>query len=86
MTALLQVVFVNVALSADNAVVIGMASLGLPAHQRLRALWLGVQPDGFIAIEQAGSITSLGVDAYYSVKPIARYAYAKPNKNPERIG
>ena len=42
MTALLQVVFVNVALSADNAVVIGMASLGLPAHQRLRALWLGI--------------------------------------------
>ena len=45
-----------------------------------------VQPDGFIAIEHAGSITSLGVDAYYNVQRIARYAYAKPNKNPERIG
>ena len=45
-----------------------------------------VQPDGFIAIEQAGSITSLGVDAYYNVQPIARYAYAKPNKPPGRIG
>jgi YjbE family integral membrane protein len=41
-TALLQVIFVNVVLSADNAVVIGMASLGLPAHQRLRAVWLGI--------------------------------------------
>ncbi len=41
-TALAQVVFVNVVLSADNAVVIGMATLGLPAHQRLRALWLGI--------------------------------------------
>lgn len=45
-----------------------------------------VQQDGFIAIEKAGSITSLGVDAYYNVEPIARYAYAKPNKNPGRIG
>jgi YjbE family integral membrane protein len=42
LSALLEVVFVNVVLSADNAVVIGMASLGLPAQQRLRALWLGI--------------------------------------------
>src|SRR5690242_8150908 len=42
LSALLEVIFVNVVLSADNAVVIGMASLGLPATQRLRALWLGV--------------------------------------------
>ena len=41
-TALLQVVFVDVVLSADNAVVIGMATLGLPAHQRMRAVWLGI--------------------------------------------
>ena len=31
-SALIQVVFVNVALSADNAVVIGIATLGLPPH------------------------------------------------------
>jgi YjbE family integral membrane protein len=42
LSALLEVIFVNVVLSADNAVVIGMASLGLPAQQRLRALWLGI--------------------------------------------
>jgi YjbE family integral membrane protein len=42
LTALLQVVFVNVVLSADNAVVIGMVSLGLPARQRSQALWLGI--------------------------------------------
>ena len=41
-SALVQVVFVNVALSADNAVVIGIACIGLPAHQRLRALWIGI--------------------------------------------
>jgi YjbE family integral membrane protein len=42
LSALLQVIFVNVVLSADNALVIGMASLGLPARQRLRALWVGI--------------------------------------------
>src|SRR3954471_16857001 len=42
LSALLQVIFVNVVLSADNALVIGMASLGLPPRQRLRALWLGI--------------------------------------------
>ncbi|MBN8873557.1 MAG: YjbE family putative metal transport protein [Rhodospirillales bacterium] len=39
---LAEVVFINVVLSADNAVVIGMAALGLPAQQRLRALWIGI--------------------------------------------
>jgi YjbE family integral membrane protein len=42
LSALLQVIFVNVVLSADNAVVIGMAAMGLPPVQRLRALWLGI--------------------------------------------
>src|SRR5690242_680623 len=42
LSALLQVILVNVVLSADNALVIGMASLGLPARQRLRAVWLGI--------------------------------------------
>ena len=41
-TALVEVVFVNVVLSADNAVVIGLAAMGLSARQRLRALWLGI--------------------------------------------
>jgi YjbE family integral membrane protein len=42
LSAMLEVIFVNVVLSADNAVVIGMASLGLLPAQRLRALWLGI--------------------------------------------
>jgi YjbE family integral membrane protein len=42
LSALLQVIFVNVVLSADNALVIGMAAMGLPTAQRLRALWLGI--------------------------------------------
>ncbi|MBN8897202.1 MAG: YjbE family putative metal transport protein [Rhodospirillales bacterium] len=42
LATLAEVVFINVVLSADNAVVIGMAALGLPAQQRLRALWIGI--------------------------------------------
>jgi flavin reductase (DIM6/NTAB) family NADH-FMN oxidoreductase RutF len=37
-----------------------------------------VQPDGFIAIEKAGSITSLGIDGYYKTEVIDRFDYAKP--------
>jgi YjbE family integral membrane protein len=42
LAALCQVVFINVVLSADNAVVIGMAAMGLPARDRMRVLWLGI--------------------------------------------
>lgn len=35
--------------------------------------------DGFIPLEQAGSICSLGIDGYYTTQPIARFAYAKPD-------
>ena len=57
--ALVQVIFVNVALSADNAVVIGIASVGLPAHQRLRALWLGIGLATVLRVIFALAATSL---------------------------
>ncbi len=44
-----------------------------------------IQPDGFIALEKAGSIASLGIDGYYAASPIARYAYAKPGKEPTKL-
>lgn len=44
-----------------------------------------IQPDGFIAIEKAGSICSLGIDGYYDAAPVARYAYAKPGKKSSTI-
>lgn len=40
--AFLQVLFVDVVLSADNAIVLGLATLGLPLRQRAHALWLGI--------------------------------------------
>ncbi|MEO8467120.1 MAG: YjbE family putative metal transport protein [Gammaproteobacteria bacterium] len=39
---LLQVVFVNLVLSADNAIVVGIAAAGLPVNQRLRVMAIGI--------------------------------------------
>jgi YjbE family integral membrane protein len=39
---LAEVVLINVALSGDNAIVVGLAAAGLPRRQRLWALWLGI--------------------------------------------
>lgn len=36
--------------------------------------------DGFLHLDQAGSICSNGLDAYYKTELIDRYAYAKPDK------
>ena len=44
-----------------------------------------VLPDGFIEIEKAGSIASLGVDGYYTTERLVRYEYAKPGKKPGKI-
>jgi YjbE family integral membrane protein len=41
-SAFAEVVLINLVLSGDNAVVVGMAAAGLPPAQRLRALWLGI--------------------------------------------
>ena len=39
---LLEVVFVNLVLSADNAIVVGLAAAGLPVHHRLRVVAIGM--------------------------------------------
>jgi len=39
-----------------------------------------VQADGFIDVQKAGSLVSLGIDGYYTTTPVARYEYAKPGK------
>lgn len=44
-----------------------------------------IASDGFISIDKAGSMVSLGIDGYFSTQPIARYAYAKPGQNPSKI-
>ena len=41
--------------------------------------------DGFLHLDQAGSICSNGLDAYYHTTLIDRYAYAKPDKAAEQL-
>jgi flavin reductase (DIM6/NTAB) family NADH-FMN oxidoreductase RutF len=41
--------------------------------------------DGFVDLENAGSITCSGIDSYHSTKKLARLSYAKPDKLPETI-
>ena len=42
LSALLQVILVDLVLAGDNAIVIAMAVVGLPAHQRARIMILGI--------------------------------------------
>ena len=40
--ALVQVLLIDVALAGDNAIVVGIAVAGLPAHQKRRAIFWGI--------------------------------------------
>ena len=42
MSALIEVVLINLVLSGDNAIVIGLAAAGLPKEQRNRAILIGI--------------------------------------------
>ena len=42
LAALLQVILIDVVLAGDNAVVVGLAVAGLPAHQKRRAIIAGI--------------------------------------------
>lgn len=40
-----------------------------------------LREDGFLALEEAGSLASLGLDAYYRCEQIARLPYARPGSD-----
>jgi YjbE family integral membrane protein len=42
MTALLQVIMIDLVLAGDNAIVIGLAAAGLPKEQRSKAILIGI--------------------------------------------
>lgn len=44
-----------------------------------------VQPDGFIDLEQAGTLTCSGLDSYHRTQRIARLSYAKPGSSPVEV-
>lgn len=41
--------------------------------------------DGFLDLEKANIVTSLGIDAYYTTEKLTRFSYAKPGKELSRI-
>jgi hypothetical protein len=41
-----------------------------------------LEPDGFLSLEKAGIITSLGIDGYYTTNRVNRLSYAKPGSKP----
>ena len=44
-----------------------------------------IQADGFVDIEQAGTLTCSGLDSYHRTQRIARLTYAKPETWPQEI-
>jgi YjbE family integral membrane protein len=59
LTALMQVIMIDLVLAADNAVVIGLAAAGLPQHQRARAILIGVIAATVLRIVFAALTTQL---------------------------
>lgn len=44
-----------------------------------------IKQDGFLALEDAESLASLGVDAYYTTQRLAKYSYAKPDEPIKKV-
>ncbi|TWB03739.1 TerC family protein [Bradyrhizobium stylosanthis] len=59
LTALFQVILIDLVLAGDNAVVIGLAAAGLPAEQRRRAIVVGIAAATVLRIAFAGVATQL---------------------------
>jgi YjbE family integral membrane protein len=59
LTALLQVVLIDLVLAGDNAIVIGLAAAGLAAEQRRRAILVGILAATALRVAFAGVATQL---------------------------
>ena len=59
MSALLQVIMIDLVLAGDNAIVIGLAAAGLPREQRGKAILIGVIAATVLRIIFAGLTTQL---------------------------
>jgi YjbE family integral membrane protein len=58
-TALFQVVMIDLVLAGDNAIVIGLAAAGLPQEQRAKAILVGIIAATVLRIAFAGVTTQL---------------------------
>lgn len=59
LTALAQVIMIDLVLAGDNAIVIGLAAAGLPAEQRARAILIGIGAATVLRIGFAAATTQL---------------------------
>ncbi|MET0574325.1 MAG: TerC family protein [Mesorhizobium sp.] len=59
MTALFQVIMIDLVLAGDNAIVIGLAAAGLPKDQRTRAILIGIIAATVLRIGFAAATTQL---------------------------
>jgi YjbE family integral membrane protein len=59
LTALLQVIAIDLVLAGDNAIVIGLAAAGLPVEQRARAILIGIIAATLLRIVFAITATQL---------------------------
>src|SRR5690554_2306530 len=59
LTALLQVVMIDLVLAGDNAIVIGLAAAGLPKEQRGKAILIGIIAATVLRIIFAAATTQL---------------------------
>lgn len=59
LTALFQVIIIDLVLAGDNAIVIGLAAAGLPAGQRTKAILIGIGAATLLRIIFAGLTTQL---------------------------
>jgi YjbE family integral membrane protein len=59
LTALFQVIMIDLVLAGDNAIVIGLAAAGLPADQRSKAILIGIAAATVLRIAFASVTTQL---------------------------
>jgi YjbE family integral membrane protein len=59
LTALFQVMMIDLVLAGDNAIVIGLAAAGLPKEQRAKAILIGIAAATVLRIIFAGLTTQL---------------------------
>lgn len=55
---------------------------------QITGVWLpdgAIQTDGFVDLEEAGTITCSGLDSYHTTQRLARLTYAKPDSFPREI-
>jgi YjbE family integral membrane protein len=59
LTALLGIIWVDLVLAGDNAIVVGMAAAGLPREQRTKVIVIGIIAATVLRIAFAGTVTVL---------------------------